>query len=314
MSASRSAGIRFEDATAPDVSLTHLPTNVRATVHLSATANDYGAGVKQVDFYVQKASTTTLVGTDTTAPYEADWAIPAGYNGEMVYVKAKATDRSAFANSSSAVQIVLADSTPPDTTIDGGPDDNLVTSNRTATFTFYSPDDGNTTYQCRIYRSDEFPDPFVPCSGGASQSYADLADGTYVFEVRAVDPAGNADPTVASRTWTVAQPAPDPDPDPTPTPTPDPMPTSNPTPGPSPTPDPIPEPGPTVNDAECIVPDVRGTKLRVATRELAAAHCAVGRVSRAKHGKAKHGRVISQSVAPGSHLPANSAVALRVRR
>jgi hypothetical protein len=49
---------------------------------------------------------------------------------------------------------------------------------------------------------------FAPCSAGASHTATGFAPGTYTFETRATDAAGNVDGTPAKRTFTVVPPPP----------------------------------------------------------------------------------------------------------
>ncbi|MDQ3286633.1 MAG: DNRLRE domain-containing protein, partial [Actinomycetota bacterium] len=85
------------------------------------------------------------------------------------------------------------DSAPPETTIDSAPSD--VFSNASASFTF-SSNEVNSTFECRLDVS-----TFSSCT--SPKSYTNLSEGSHTFEVRATDAAGNTDPTLASRTWTV---------------------------------------------------------------------------------------------------------------
>ena len=86
------------------------------------------------------------------------------------------------------------DTTPPDTFIDSGPSGTVDSA--FATFTFSSNESGST-FRCRLDAGS-----FEACS--SPKSYSGLANGSHTFEVAAVDPANNVDPTPASRTWTVA--------------------------------------------------------------------------------------------------------------
>ena len=52
------------------------------------------------------------------------------------------------------------------------------------------------TFECRV-----LPAAFAPCS--APLSLGGFTDGSHTFEVRAIDQAGNVDPTPASITWLV---------------------------------------------------------------------------------------------------------------
>jgi alpha-tubulin suppressor-like RCC1 family protein len=79
--------------------------------------------------------------------------------------------------------------TPPDTTIQSGP--NNPTSSTTAVFTFTCSESG-CTFECRL-------DGGVWGSCTSPKSYTGLTDGAYTFEVRSIDTVGNIDPTPA--TW-----------------------------------------------------------------------------------------------------------------
>jgi len=61
----------------------------------------------------------------------------------------------------------------------------------------------------------------------------------------------------------------------------------------------------------CVVPDVRGLRLRAARKRLKAADCTVGHVSRLR-GR-RHQRVVRQSLRPGTQRPAGWGVALAIR-
>ena len=89
------------------------------------------------------------------------------------------------------------DTDPPDTAISSGPSG--TTSSTSASFDF-SADESASTFECRI-------------DGGASttctspKAYSSLSAASHTFEVRAIDPAGNVDPTPATRSWTIDAPA-----------------------------------------------------------------------------------------------------------
>jgi hypothetical protein len=88
------------------------------------------------------------------------------------------------------------DTTPPQTTITGGPSGS--TADRTPTFSF-SSSQANSTFQCRFDTK-----PFAPCSGpGATHTPTTaLAPGNHTFAVRARDRAGNLDASPATRAFT----------------------------------------------------------------------------------------------------------------
>jgi uncharacterized delta-60 repeat protein len=86
-----------------------------------------------------------------------------------------------------------SDTTFPQTTITGGPTGTVNDS--TPTFTFDSSE-GGSTFDCRVDDN-----TFSPCSSPYTTST--LSDGPHTFEVLATDAAGNADPSPASRGFTV---------------------------------------------------------------------------------------------------------------
>ena len=85
------------------------------------------------------------------------------------------------------------DLTPPRTTITSGPS-GTVSATR-ATFRFTSSEAGSR-FGCRLDGGS-----FGGCA--SPRLYAGLALGRHTFAVRAIDPAGNVDPTPAARTWTI---------------------------------------------------------------------------------------------------------------
>ena len=93
----------------------------------------------------------------------------------------------------------VAESFPPQTTIDSGPSG--TTKDPTPTFTF-SSSEGGSSFQCRVDSGS-----FASCS--SPKTTAHLADGSHTFEVRATDQAGNTDATPDSRTFTVDATAPE---------------------------------------------------------------------------------------------------------
>jgi hypothetical protein len=85
------------------------------------------------------------------------------------------------------------DTTPPETVIDSGPSG--PTASAVAEFTF-SSSEAAPSFECRLDGG-----AFEPCVSPIQ--HTGLVEGPHVFEVRAVDSVGNADPTSASRSWTV---------------------------------------------------------------------------------------------------------------
>jgi subtilisin family serine protease len=95
------------------------------------------------------------------------------------------------------------DSTPPDTTITGGPSGTISTG--TAAFSWTGTDNVTSTASLvYAYRLAPVEGSFSSFSGATSHTYTSLANGTYTFYVKARDQAGNEDPTPAAQTFTVS--------------------------------------------------------------------------------------------------------------
>jgi hypothetical protein len=108
----------------------------------------------------------------------------------------RATDPAGNVDQTSATYTWFVDTTPPETTIAVGPD--ARTEGRDATFTFTANEPGST-FQCSLDGA-----AFAACMSPVS--YSGQALGTRRFQVRAIDPVGNVDPTPASHSWTVVRP------------------------------------------------------------------------------------------------------------
>ncbi|HEU4906150.1 MAG TPA: Ig-like domain-containing protein, partial [Solirubrobacterales bacterium] len=106
----------------------------------------------------------------------------------------------AAGNRGSATTAIVKDSIAPDTAIDAKPVP--LTSETDAAFEFSGTDTGGSgvaSFECRV--DSTAPGAWAPC--GSPTPLDDLSDGQHSFEVRAIDQAGNLDPTPASHTWTV---------------------------------------------------------------------------------------------------------------
>jgi hypothetical protein len=90
---------------------------------------------------------------------------------------------------------------PPETTIDVGPLANDTIIDRTPEFEF-SSDEPDSTFACSVDGS-----VFAPCR--SPHETAPLGDGRHTFAVRATNPAGNTDPTPATRSFVVEATPPD---------------------------------------------------------------------------------------------------------
>jgi hypothetical protein len=133
-----------------------------------------------------------------SAPYAAcsspKTVTPSLSNGPHTFY-VRATDPAGNTDQTPASQSFTVDSAPPQTTIVSGPSG--TTQDATPTFNFSS--EPGASFQCRFDSN-----PFGTCSGSGTHTPAGaLPDGAHTFQVRAVDAAGNPDPSPASRSFTV---------------------------------------------------------------------------------------------------------------
>ncbi|HEX7255584.1 MAG TPA: DNRLRE domain-containing protein, partial [Gaiellaceae bacterium] len=166
-----------------------------ATTIDSGPADPTNATAAGFTFSADEAGATFACSLDG-APF-APCSSPASYDalGEGVHSLAvRATDRAGNTDESAATHAWRIDTTPPQTTIDAGPAD--PTNSAGATFEFSAGE--AASLECRLDG-----ERFAGCS--SPQLYGGLAEGAHTFEVRAIDLAGNPDPTPAAHTWTVDQ-------------------------------------------------------------------------------------------------------------
>jgi glucose/arabinose dehydrogenase/PKD repeat protein len=112
----------------------------------------------------------------------------------------RATDAAGNVEVRPAGRAWTVDTIPAGTFITEGPPS--TSSSDDARLEFAS-DDSVAGYRCSLDGS-----AWAPCT--SPRRYTDLADGTHVFEVAAIDPAGNVDESPAVHTWTIDTVAPGP--------------------------------------------------------------------------------------------------------
>ena len=178
------------DETAPETAISSQPPLVTTTTKasLSFTASESGSSFEcELDF----------------GPWVA-CSSPASYSnlGLGLHTFAvRATDEAGNTDTSPAIAtwtvLALPDTTPPDTSIVARPPGR--TTNPDASFSFTATESGST-FECRLDSA-----AWGACASPAS--YPDLAVGQHTFAVRAVDAAGNTDPSPATDSWTVQTPA-----------------------------------------------------------------------------------------------------------
>jgi hypothetical protein len=149
----------------------------------------------------------TLASTDTGSSFEcqvdagafatcASPFTPAALADGAHTVQVRATDPAGNVDGTPVSRAFTVDTAPPDTTITSGP-----TSGNTPAFAFTSTETG-ATFECRVDTG-----AFATCTSPFTTPA--LTDGAHTVDVRAVDAAGNADASPASRAFTVAASLPD---------------------------------------------------------------------------------------------------------
>ena len=105
-------------------------------------------------------------------------------------------------NVATVTRTFAVDATPPDTSVLSGPADGSLVNTRTVTYGLGGSEPGSTM-ACRLHRSGTTVPAFAPCTTATSFNASGLDDGSYVFEARATDAAGNTDASPVARTFTV---------------------------------------------------------------------------------------------------------------
>ncbi len=176
----------FADTSAPTVSLTS-PANgakVGASLSLAATAGD-NVGISRVDFFVGG-----VVKATTSGPYQAVVNSSNLPEGDTT-VQARAYDTSGNMTPS-ATRTITIDHTAPSMSVTG-PSGQIFGPGTTQTWSIVSSDavSGPPSVQCSLVAAAASAS-FGPCSGGsAGHSVSSLPEGSYKFDVRATDGAGN---------------------------------------------------------------------------------------------------------------------------
>jgi len=175
------------DVTAPDTTLPGAPTGTITTATPSLTlASSEGSSTFECK-----------VDTGAYAACTSPWVTPTLGEGPHT-IAVRATDPAGNTDATPATATFTVDTVAPDTTLGATPTGTVAAS---PAFTFTSPD-VTATFQCSVdsgtYTACTSPKTLGPLSGGSHR-----------IDVRAVDPAGNVDPTPAGRAFTVDATAPE---------------------------------------------------------------------------------------------------------
>ena len=177
------------DTAAPSAPLISDP----ADNSYNKTSNVTVSGTAEANSTVELFERTTSKGT-TQADASGDWSktLTGVAEGSHTYT-AKATDSAGNTSAASNARTVIVDTTLPETAIDVGPSG---TVNSTSPSFEFSSNEPNASFECKLDGA-----AFESCT--SPKGYSNLSDGSYTFQVRAIDAAGNTDTTPASRTWKV---------------------------------------------------------------------------------------------------------------
>ena len=176
------------DTVAPDTTLTGGPTGPTAakTASFSLGSADPEAGFQcKLDDGAWQTCTSPRVLDDLSeGPHS---------------FRVRAVDPAGNVDATEAVRTWTVDTQAPDTTISAGPSGHVATGS--ASFAFSSSESGSS-FECKLDDG-----AWQACT--SPRALTGLADGDHTLRVRALDTAGNADPTEATRSWTVDTQAPD---------------------------------------------------------------------------------------------------------
>ena len=170
------------DATPPETTITSGPTGPTGS-----TSAAFGLGSEPGATFECKLD---------AAPDFSPCSTPQSYTGLAQgphTFSVRAVDTVGNVDPTPATRTWTVDTSPPDTTITP-PTPTSFTKVTTASFTFTS--EAGATFECKLDTG-----VFSPCS--SPKAYPSLLQGSHAFSVRAIDLAGNVDPTPAAHSWTV---------------------------------------------------------------------------------------------------------------
>jgi len=188
------------DNTAPDAALTSPApgTYLRGHVTLEATASD-SRGVTKVEFY----SGTTLLGTDTTAPYSLLWNTSNGTGGTQT-LTVKAFDSTGNVRTSAEVEVTV-DNTVPVTAVS----DPAHTAHVRGTVVVSATASDNVGVErVEFYAGGTLLGTATTAPYSVNWDTATVANGSVNLTTKAYDLAGNVTVSTALRTVTVDNAAP----------------------------------------------------------------------------------------------------------
>ncbi len=177
--------VNYTDPTPPSVTLTSPASGavLSGVATLSATASD-NVGVQRVEFY----RGTTLLGTDTTAPYSYAWTTTSVVNGAYS-LTARAFDTQGNQTTSTAVGITVTNETTPPTVSLTSPATGAVLAG-TVTVTATASDNVGVQ-RVDFYRGATLLGSDTTAPYSYAWNTTTVANGAYSLTARAFDAAGN---------------------------------------------------------------------------------------------------------------------------
>jgi hypothetical protein len=169
------------DTTAPDTTIGSGPNSATndATPTFAFTATEAGSTFQ------------CRVDAGAWASCTSPWTTPALSDGAHS-VSVRATDAAGNPDASPATRSFSVDTQAPNTTISSAPP--AISPGSSATLAFGASESG-ATFECQLDGG-----AWTACT--SPKTYTGLSLGQHTAAVRATDPAGNVDPSVASATWT----------------------------------------------------------------------------------------------------------------
>jgi hypothetical protein len=187
----------------PTVSITAPASNASFTapgsIAISANAADTDGTIAKVDFY----NGTTLLGTDTTAPYAYTWA---GVAAGTYSITAKATDDKGAVATSSAVSVTVSANQAPTVSITSPAANASFAAPASITINANAADANGTISKVEFYSGTTLlgSDTTSPYSF----TWSNVAAGTYSLTAKATDNAGAATTSAAVSISVVSNQAP----------------------------------------------------------------------------------------------------------
>ena len=183
--------------TAPDVTLSTSAANSTGTFEVTATFDEDVTGFVAADVDVTGGTVDAGSFTAVSGSVYTFDVVPDADANVSLFVPASAAESATNLIASTISNTLELD--PMDTAIDSGPAS--LTRDATGDFVFSSTN-GGVSFECSIDGG-----PFAACA--STYATPALGDGPHTLEVRAVDAAGDRDPSPASYAWTVDTTPPD---------------------------------------------------------------------------------------------------------